>query len=51
MKPGESNSTHLNSNISVALDYLLLNVIGDERPYLKVTVYSKLLGLLDSGTS
>lgn len=38
--------------IKSRLDYILANVIGDERPYLKVKVFGvNFLGLLDSGAS
>lgn len=46
------NSTILGAGISSKLDYVLSNVVGDERPYLRVSIFNKeFLGLLDSGAS
>lgn len=51
----DSVSSHANSSGSeyqVFIDFLLANVKGDERPYLRVEVFGhELLGLLDSGAS
>lgn len=36
-----NGSTKLNPSISVTLDCLLANVVGDKRPYLKITDFDK----------
>ena len=42
----------LEPKLKFSLDFVLANVIGDERPYLNIQVFGKdFLGLLDSGAS
>ncbi|KAJ8980145.1 hypothetical protein NQ317_014639 [Molorchus minor] len=43
---------HSIDKVQVILDYVLENVVNDERPYLKIEIFGKpILGLLDSGAS
>lgn len=45
-------SDDLDPNLKARLDFILTNVIDDERPYLTVTIFGvQFLGLLDSGAS
>lgn len=45
-------TTKPEDNIKIKLDFILANVVGDERPYLNVKIFDvNFLGLLDSGAS
>lgn len=56
MRKGPSSATYTqespNTTLNCVLDYILDSVVGDERPYLRLSVYGiEFLGLLDSGAS